>query len=314
MIRRFSAVILVFTLFVIAPLVKAQSNQGQGLEISPPLVELKTDPGKTVQAKIRIRNVTNQTLVVRSEVNDFTAAGEDGQPRLLLDGTEKSPYSLKEWITTIPEVTLKSKEQKPAIITLQVPNYASPGGHYGVVRFTGTPAGVEGTGVSLSASIGALILVNVSGDVKEEATIAEIFTAQDNKKRGFFEYGPITLFQRIENTGNVHVKPSGTIRVINMFGQETASFSLNDNGGNILPSSVRKFEQQLNQKMLFGRYKLQADVVYGEDNKIISGSTTFWVIPYKLIIMALAGIILIFFVIKRYNKIIVKRAQSKAKK
>ncbi len=314
MIRKLIAFILFLTLFVMTPLVKAQTNQGQGLEISPPLAELKTDPGKTVQAKIRIRNVTDQTLVVRAEVNDFTAAGEDGQPKLLLDGIEKSPYSLKEWITTISEVTLKSKEQKPVTITLQVPKGASPGGHYGVVRFTGTPPGVDGTGVSLSASIGALILVKVSGNVKEQAKIAELYTSQNDKKRGFFEYGPITLSERIENTGNVHVKPSGTIRVTNMFGRETASFSLNEKGGNVLPVSVRKFEQQLNKRILFGRYKFQADVVYGTENRIISDSTTFWVIPYKLIIMAIGAIILVYFGIKKYNKHIVKKAQSKSKK
>lgn len=315
MIKRVSAVFLLLIMFLVNPLATAQSNQGQGLEISPPLAELKADPGQTVTAKVKVRNVTRETLIVNAEVNDFTAGNEeDGQPRLLLEEGEKSPYSVKDWITTISEITLKSEEQKPVTITLQVPQNASPGGHYGVVRFTGTPPGVEGTGVSLSASIGALVLVNVSGDVQESAKIVELFTAQNGEKRGFFEYGPITLAERIENTGNVHIKPTGTVRVTNMFGQETATFSLNDRGGNILPASIRKFEQQLDKKLLFGRYKFQADVVYGSDSKILSDSVTFWVIPYKLILMAIAAIIALIFIIKRYNKHIVKKAQNKNKK
>jgi hypothetical protein len=315
MIKRVSAVFLLLIMFLVSPLATAQSNQGQGLEISPPLAELKADPGQTVTAKVKVRNVTRETLIVNAEVNDFTAGNEeDGQPRLILEEGEKSPYSVKDWITTISEITLKSEEQKPVTITLQVPQNASPGGHYGVVRFTGTPPGVEGTGVSLSASIGALVLVNVSGDVQESAKIVELFTAQNGEKRGFFEYGPITLAERIENTGNVHIKPTGTVRVTNMFGQETATFSLNDRGGNILPASIRKFEQQLDKKLLFGRYKFQADVVYGSDSKILSDSVTFWVIPYKLILMAIAAIIALIFIIKRYNKHIVKKAQNKNKK
>ncbi len=315
MIKRVSAIFLLLIMFIVSPLATAQNNQGQGLEISPPLAELKADPGQTVTAKVKVRNVTRETLVVSAEVNDFTAGNEeDGQPRLLLEEGEKSPYSVKDWITTISEITLKSEEQKPVTITLQVPQDASPGGHYGVVRFTGTPPGVEGTGVSLSASIGALVLVNVSGDVQESAKIVELFTAQNGEKRGFFEYGPITLAERIENTGNVHIKPTGTVRVTNIFGQETATYSLNERGGNILPASIRRFEQQLDKKFLFGRYKLQADVVYGSDSKILSDSVTFWVIPYKLILMAIAAIIVLIFAIKRYNKHIVKKAQNKNKK
>jgi len=314
MYKRVITVLVILAVFIAPSIAKAQTPAaGQGLEISPPLVDLKADPGQVVQGELRIRNVTAQTLVVSSEVNDFTAGGEDGQPKLLLEEGETSPYSVKDWISTIPEVTLKSGEQQVVTITLSVPDTASPGGHYGVVRFTGTPPGLEGTGVSLSASIGQLILVNVSGNVTESARIAEIFTSQNNQRSGFFEYGPITLVERIENTGNVHIKPSGTVRVTNTFGNETAVFSLNENGGNVLPSSVRKFEQQLDKKLLFGRYTIQVDAVYGADSKITTASSTFWVIPYKLIIMTIAGIALIVFSIKRYNRHIVKRASRRTR-
>lgn len=315
MFKRISTAILVLLVLVITPLVHAQQpNQGQGLEISPPLAELKADPGQVINTTLKIRNVTQQTLVVSSEVNDFTAGGEDGQPKLLLEEAESSPYSVKDWVSTIPEVTLKSGEQKPVTITLSVPGNASPGGHYGVVRFTGTPPGLEGTGVSLSASIGQLILVNVSGNVTESARIAEIFASQNNERSGWFEYGPITIVERIENTGNIHIKPSGTVRVTNMFGQETASFSLNEKGGNVLPGSIRKFEQQMDKKLLFGRYTIQVDAVYGSESKITTGSSTFWVIPYKLILMAIAAIILIVFLVRRYNRHIVKKANKKTGK
>lgn len=315
MFKRLSTVLLILAVLAISPLVGAQqANQGQGLEISPPLADLKADPGQVVKVDLKIRNVTTQTLVVSSEVNDFTAGGEDGQPKLLLEEGEKSPFSVKDWISTIPQVTLKSGEQQPVSITLNVPANASPGGHYGVVRFTGTPPGLDGTGVSLSASIGQLILVNVSGDINESAKIAEIYVSHNNKRSSLFEYGPLTLTERIQNTGNIHIKPTGTIRVTNMFGKETASFSLNEKGGNVLPQSIRKFEQTLNKKLLFGRYTVQVDTVYGADNKIVTDSTTFWVIPYKLIAIAIGLIVLIIFLAKRYNRYIVKRAGKKSSK
>ncbi len=310
MLSVLASVFVLLLTFVSPHVVHAQG--GQGLEISPPLIELKTDPGKTVTSTIRVRNVTQDTLVIKSQVNDFVANGEDGKPKLLLDTDEESPYSIKSWIVSVPAITLKKGEQKPIKVTLRVPDNASPGGHFGVIRFTGTPPELEDTGVSLSASVGTLMLVNVSGNTTENAEVSELSTAQNGKKRSLFEYGPITIIERINNTGNVFFKPSGSVRVSNMFGREVKTYPLNENGGNILPGSTRRFEQELSNKLLFGRYSVQADIVYGEKNSIITESTSFWVIPYKLILIILGGLLVAIVAIKRYNKFIVKKAQGKS--
>ncbi len=300
--------------FVLLPLTAQaqQGNAGQGLEISPPLLDLKLNPGQILHTTIRLRNVTTGPLVAKAQLNDFVAAGEDGQPKLLLNENEQSPYSIKSWLSTIPAITLQPKEQKPIPITITVPKNAGPGGHYGVVRFTGTPPGVEGAGVSLNASIGTLILVNVSGNVVEQANISDMYTMQNGKHRWLFEYGPVSLVEKIQNTGNTHVKPSGTVRVVNMLGKDTATFKLNENGGNVLPGSTRKFEQVLGNKFLIGRYKVQADVVYGSTGKIVSRTISFWVIPYKLILIIILIIVLLIFFMRRYNKHIIKKAQKKS--
>lgn len=294
----------------------AQQNAGQGLEISPPLVDIKVDPGQVVTTKLKVRNVTKDTLVVEAEYNDFVASGEDGQPKILLgkEGEEPSPYSIKDWMSTIPSATLAPQQQATFDVTISVPKDASPGGHYGVVRYTGTPASTEGSAVTLSASIGTLFLVNVSGDVLQSAKISELFSARDGKKRSLFEYGPVGIVTKIENTGNVHVKPKGTVRVSNMFGGTVQESQFNSTGGNVLPKSTRKFDQTLNKKLLFGRYTIQADITYGDDNTIISKTSNFWVIPYKIILLIIAGIALIIFFINRYNKFIVKRSKKNKSK
>lgn len=310
--------VLAILLFGFIPLasvtqkLSAQQGNGQGLEISPPLVDVKADPGQVVKTQLKVRNVTKYPLIVEAEYNDFVANGEDGQPKILLNNDEKSPYSIKDWLGTIPTATLQPREQAVFDVTIAVPKNASPGGHYGVVRYTGTPANTgDASAVSLSASIGTLILVNVSGDVQESGKISELFSARDGKKRTMFEYGPVAIVTKVENTGNVHFKPKGTVRVSNMFGGKVQEFQLNAAGGNVLPQSTRKFENVLNKKLLFGRYKIQADVTYGQDNKIMSKTSSFWVIPYKLVILFILLIVLLFFVFKRYNKFIVKRANKK---
>jgi hypothetical protein len=283
---------------------------GQGLEISPPLLELNVDPGQTVSFDIHLRNITKGPLVTKGSIDDFVAEGEEGQAKLLVDkNAEPSPYSFKPWVQPISDLNVVPQELKAAKITLKVPNDASPGGHYGVVRFTGIPPELEGTGVALSASIGTLVLVNVSGDVKKQASIEEFITLGNGKKKSFFESGPINFVERIRNQGTVHVKPVGTIRVTNMFGKEVGVFTVNEKGGNILPNSVRKFEQQLGKKYLFGQYKAEANIQY--DGQNISGKLNFWVIPYRLIALALGVLIVLFLLIRlalrRYTRYIVSK-------
>lgn len=91
------------------------------------------------------------------------------------------------------------------------------------------------------------------------------------------------------------------------------SFKFNESGGNILPASIRKFEQTVEKRLLFGRYQMQADIVYGKDGKIITETKNFWVIPYKLILIVLFALAALIFIIRRYNRYIVKKAQGRSK-
>lgn len=292
----------------IMPKASIAQGAGQGLEISPPLLDIKADPGETVKTKIRVRNVTKESLVVKAQFEDFVASGEDGQPKILLNSDEQSPYSIKDWLSAPESVTLASQQRAEIEVAIVVPQDASPGGHYGVIRFTGTPPELEGTGVSLSASVGTLVLVNISGDVTESAKVAELFASKSGKRSSLFEYGPIDFTTRVENTGNIHLQPKGTLQVTNMFGKTVYVGQINQDSRNVLPGSIRKFEQSMDKKLLFGRYTLKADIVYGTNSQITSASIVFWVIPYKLIGALVLGLAVLIFGFRRYNRFIVSRA------
>lgn len=307
------------TLFIALPMAKVDgqagsTQQGQGLEISPPLIEFSTDPGQTVTANIKLRNITDSPLVARARIDDFVAQGEEGLPKLLLDAKEgeESPYSFKPWVSAIGARTIAPKQQVTVPVVITVPLDANPGGHYGVIRFTAAAPEVEDTGVSLSASIGSLVLINVSGDVVQSASIEEFFVSQNDKKGSFFEQSPLTFVERINNTGNVHVKPTGEVKVTNTFGKHVATLQVNEKNGNVLPASIRRFEQTLTKKFLFGRYSAEANLFYG-DNQTLNQKITFWVIPYKLIALAIGMVALLVVFIRRYNSHIVKKANKKRK-
>lgn len=300
------------------------SNAGQALEIAPPVLNLIADPGQTIRTQISLRDVSDNRLIVQGQINDFVANGEDGTPKLLLGEGESSPYSMKSWIQPLAVLNLKPKQIENLPITIRVPANAAPGGYFAVVRFTATAPELDNTGVALSASLGALVLVRVKGAAKESMAIEQFsVTTTKGATPKVFEAAPLTFVERIKNNGNVHEQPSGQVTITDMFGKKIAAVNVNLPPRNVLPGSIRRFEQKLDKSVignmvLFGRYTANLKVTYGDNKQVITDKISFWVIPYKLIGFAILGLIIAFFVlrniIRKYNQAVVKRAQKASKK
>jgi len=298
---------------------QATGTGGQALEIGPPVLNLSANPGQTIKATVSLRDVSNGSLLVSNQINDFVAGGEDGTPKIILDDSTSNPYSLKSWINPLSQLTLKSREIKNLTITINVPKTASPGGYYGVVRFTGTPPELKDTGVSLSASLGALILLKVNGAAKEGLAVEQFFANNNGKPGTIFESAPITFVERLKNTGNIHEEPAGLVTITDMFNNKVATLGVNQPPHDILPQSIRKFESPLDStnignKVLFGRYKADLSVTYGANKQVVTSSITFWVIPYRLIAAGIAlligGFIALSILVKRYNRHIIGKAKK----
>ncbi len=305
--------ILILLVAVASPGVsKAAPDVAQGLQISPVIIELNGDKGKTYNLKLSILNVTTGDLVFKATVNDFRAKDETGDPQVLLKSDLPATASVISWIQPLGSIPLAAKQTKTLIVPVSIPANAEAGGHYGVIRFSGTAPAEQQTAVSLAASAGILLLVRVSGQIKENLQLTSFFTQPGSKSSSLFGAKSMTFVERITNTGNVHVKPIGDLVVTNMFGKQVASLNVNSTKGNILPDSTRRFEQPWSKKWLFGKYTAAVNLAYGTQGKVLVGSITFWVIPYKLIIGLLILIVLLVFIfrwlIKRYNRRIIKKA------
>ncbi|HUC96130.1 MAG TPA: hypothetical protein VMR16_00495 [Candidatus Saccharimonadales bacterium] len=317
--------ILAVSLFTSGSIVAAQSastpGTGSALEIAPPVLILKANPGQTVTAQINLRDISKVQQVVTSQVDDFGASGEEGLPQIDVNNSTPGPYSIINWVSPPAELTLNSKQIKSLPLTINVPANASPGGYYGVIRFTATAPELSGTGVALTPSLGALVFIRVNGNAKESLSVAS-FTAinpDDTKSGWLFEKTPIQFDVRIQNTGNVFEQPAGVISITDMFGKKIADVNVNQPPGYVLPHSIRKYSQvlnggQLGNKWLFGKYTAKLELTYGAKNQTLTQTMTFWVIPWRLIlvvVVVLIGVIIaLYYGIKRYNQFVVKRAQG----
>lgn len=205
-------------------------------------------------------------------------------------------------------------------VTIKVPANAAPGGYYGVIRFSANPPGMEGTGVSLSASLGALIFIRVNGEAKEEMKFEEFYTvASEGTRTGFFESQPVNFVARVNNSGNVYEQPVGKIVVKDIFGNTVTNVNMNLDRRNVLPGSIRKFEAPMDKtnigdKFLFGYYSAKLTMAYGNNNQTIEKEVGFWVIPWKLILTILGAIVALAIIIrilaKRYADRVVGRSRG----
>lgn len=305
---------------IIASTAYAVNETGQALEIAPPVVNLTADPGETKNINISLRDISSNPLVVTAAVNDFGANGEDGIPKLMIDTTEASPYSIKTWVAPLGQLTLQPRQVKTFPVTLNIPSNAAPGGYYGVIRFSANPPGVEGQGVSLSASLGALIFIRINGDAKESVNFAEFYTAaSEGTKTSLFEGQPVSFVARIKNDGNVHEQPTGQITVRDAFGNIVTNVNMNLDRRNILPGSIRKFSSDMDKtnigdRFLFGYYTAKITLTYGANNQTVDTSLGFWVIPWRLILTAIGIIVALVIVarilIKRYTDRVVGRSRG----
>jgi len=308
--------ILLLSLFVVtkAGAQANYANAAQGLQISPALVELNAKPGNTYTIKLSVLNVTASDLDYSTEVNDFETSDETGSPRIINNNNLPDTVSVRTWLSKISDFGLKSRQTKTIDVSISVPLNAEPGGHYGVVHFSGSAPEVKDTGVGLAASAGALILIRVDGKITEEANLTSFYASTNGNEAWFFENGPITFVTRVENIGNVHIKPVGTIELRDIFGNLVKTMTVNEDKSNVLPNGTRRFESIYDQFWMFGFYTANLAIGYGTTGQAITTTINFWVIPYKLIAVILFIIVTLFFITKRLIKVYNRRIIEKAKK
>ncbi len=324
--RLLSIVIALVGILVVGnSLVSAQAqNTGSGIYISPVRTELVVSPGETKTVTVTVKNVTSATATYKVIVNDFIAGDNElGQPALILDDNKYAPsHSLKRHIAAIPNVTVNPGESKDVKVSISMPKDAAGGGYFGAVRFLAV-GGKQGQNITLSASVGSLILVRVPGDIKESMTLASFDVRKSetsNSASSFFTSNKnLYVMARFKNTGNVHEQPFGKInlkkgdKVL-----QTTEINNTDAKGNVLPDSIRRFSVKLNKVGMWGKYTVEGNFGYGTTGQLISGKTSFFVLPLILIIVGLIVLGLIVFAIfglpkaiKRYNANIVRKANRR---
>ena len=276
----------IFLFFILGGLIFAQIVFAQGISIgmSPLVFEITGNPGDVIENQLKVANPSGSTIRIKMTVEDIAPTGEAGF--VVVEPAETETYSLSRWVRCEPEeFVLKPKEERWVRFTINIPENAEPGGHYGTVVAGAISIAGGATGAAIAPRVGALVLLTVPGEMKEILTIKD-FTAPR-----YSEYGPIKFVMRFENEGTVHVRPKGLITITNWLGKKVADVSFPER--NVLPGAVRKFEAIWNQKWLWaGKYVATLTGTYGMSNTPLTPVViTFWAFPWKI------GLLIVIFII-----------------
>lgn len=278
------------------------------------------ESGKTIKDTLVIsNNDSGAPLEVSLRVVDFTFRDDTGTPQLLIaEDAAQTPWSLKPMLTLPDHVTIAPGQRKSIDISITIPASHTAGSYYSaIMASSGSP--VDGGNVDLSASVSTLVFASIPGDVDEKLSLEKFGAyrqASGEKDAGYAKVMtdmPTMMAYTLKNEGNVVEAPVGHITIKNIFGKETRIENVNPNGSVSLIGQTRTFTACMklkSQEVDFngseseadtcaspalwpGYYSAELNLFYGQNGNVtqeVSGTTSFWYLPWWFI-MAVTAII-----------------------
>ena len=150
---------------------------------------------------------------------------------------------------------------------------------------------------AISQKVGTLLYIIVDGPINEEAFVRDFSFPK------FTEYGPVPFSFTAENNSDVHITPQTKIDIYNLFNQKVATIQVESK--NVFPLTSRSFSGEWRNVWGYGPYTAELTMSFGSAGALVIATTSFWLLPIKLLIaagVALLSILIIIWSIKRHLK------------
>jgi hypothetical protein len=304
------------------------------MTVSPPTLDREVNPGDTFLETVQLYNENTTVETLYPLIENFTAGDDErGQPKILKDADPQNENTaLKPWVTiSSVGIVVKPGERRSIPFSINVPKNATPGGHYGAILFSSQPQDGASRGVTISSQIGVLMLVNVSGEVREVGHIATFGLA---KPQAWYSSLPVDFMMRFENNGNTHLRPVGSLLIYDWMGKQVAAIPVNGEKYSVLPMSARKFDFGWHKAGLkdggsaianewnnfgFGTYTAKLVLNYGKtSHQVVMENREFTVWPWHLLIAAAVAIclalLLLTGIMMLNNRMVIKRYERSRSK
>jgi hypothetical protein len=283
--------------------------QADALTIAPAYIDRSLNPGDTLVESMQVMNDQSESVTVYPTVFNFTSGDdEQGAPSFYPGNEDPLGTALAKWVTlSIDRLVLAPQQRASVLFTINVPQDAQPGGHYGAVALSSSPPiGANSGGVvGVNYQLAELVLVTVSGEVRERGGVAEFGFDQPKL---WYESLPVSFFFRYENSGNTHLRPTGELVITDWLGRRAASIRVNEEYKSVLPMSIRRFQSRWGEDLkddesgtgfftglareyshlALGRYKARLYLDDGPRQKVLVGEREFSVWPWRVMVVGTA--------------------------
>jgi hypothetical protein len=306
----------------------AAADQEFNIQVAPSPLTITVKPGQTQTATLTVRNFSNHSETLYPRLNGFKI--DKSSQKIELE--EQVPLGLDQWISFKDSaLTIPAGGTQPLVITYKTPQDVGFSYALAITLSRGQDQ-LPKDGTRLQGAVAVFNLINVDRkDAKRELTI-EKFTADKSR----YEFLPAGFTLTIKNSGNVIDQPQGNVFIQRSFdsSKPIATLPVNRAAGYILPDTSRTFTNdwkngfpsyaptQENGKttynlkwdwkhvgdLRFGKYVAKAVVVYNDGQRDVPlvASTTFWVIPWRIIFVTLVILLILGAGIYAWLRLIVK--------
>jgi hypothetical protein len=327
---------------LVGAFVNAQTpTPGLNITVSPPVIELNAKPGDKINERFRVRNNQSTPVSLKIDVKKLSSDSTSGEP-IPAEPTKDDEFI--SWMNVDPaEVEVNPSEWQDVNFSLDIPQNAAYGYYYVLRIAPSDQTTVKGTGAAIKGQVLVVVLLNVVKDgAKAKADLVEF-------KPDVFvsEYLPVTFTAKVNNSGNIHVKPSGNIFIRSFHQKDVAILDINAGKQTVLPGGSRTFTSTWNDGFIvrepvvengtakvdksgkpitkitinwdklthfrIGPYTATLLMVYddGKRDATIEGTTTFWLIPYTAIIVIVVTLVILILVIRFLLKWYIRRELRK---
>ncbi len=274
----------------------------QAISLTPSVIEVSAARGTTTQQHLTVINTKGMEQTFYLGILKFKPSSNGETPEFI--SYEKDHSGLPEWIQlpfTEFRVPANSKGDVP--FKISVPNDVASGGYYAAIIVSQSPSDVVASnGAIIEAKTAALVLLTIQGTTTEHL---ELLDFQTHQSAVTSQLGG-TYIYRLQNQGNVHLSPKGTITLTDIFGRTVIQTDANPSDGRVLPGSERPYDVNIEtQKNFFwivkdqmgffaiGPIKASLHLTYGQNNQPIDAAVSFFSLPWQLLVCILGLLVVI---------------------
>lgn len=303
---------------------------GLNMTLSPVFLNISLNPGQQADASFKLTNNNPIQEEVKLSLLKFKANATGNHP-VPIDVAKDDQINT---LVTFPQSNFKlaPNETKNVSFTFKSPQNAELGYYFAIMITRQKEREADKREAVIAGAPSLPVLVEVrSPYAKKAAELVDFKT-----KQAWFEYTPVEFETTIKNTGNIHLVPFGDIFIDQGNNKEIGTALVNEPQGNILPQTQRTYYSFWNDgfitrnpkmkdgqfvidkngdiiyetkvdwskinKLRIGKYSATAIMVYSDGTRDIplEAKTSFWIIPWKIIIGLMIVLFLLFQGIKSF--------------